>query len=70
MNKTEFPQGGDEAKVKNLIEHYENASENELAAEDEAILEVSGQTTMVIPDNLVPAVRYLIFKNTNEGIIS
>ncbi len=70
MNKTEFPQGWDEAKVKKLIEHYENASENELAAEDEALLEVSGQTTMVIPDNLVTAVRYLIFKNTNEGIIS
>jgi len=42
MNKTEFPQGWDEAKVKKLIEHYENASENELAAEDEALLEVSG----------------------------
>jgi hypothetical protein len=65
MNKTEFPQGWDEAKVKKLIEHYENASENELTAEDEALLEVSGQTTMVIPDTLVPAVRDLIFKNTN-----
>jgi hypothetical protein len=32
MNKTEFPQGWDEAKVKKLIAHYENASENELAA--------------------------------------
>ena len=32
MNKTEFPQGWDEPKVKKLIAHYENASENELAA--------------------------------------
>jgi len=70
MNKPEFPQGWDEAKDKKLIEHYENASENELAAEDEALLELSGQTTMVIPDNLVPAVRDLIFKNTNEEVIS
>ena len=70
MNKTEFPPGWDEAKVKKLIEHYENAPENELAAEDEALLELSGQTTMVIPDNLVPAVRDLIFKNTNEEVIS
>ena len=70
MNKTEFPQGWDEAKVKKLIAHYENASENVLVTEDEALLEVSGQTTMVIPDNLVPAVRDLIFKNTNEEVIS
>lgn len=70
MNKTEFPQGQDGAKVKKLIEQYENASENELSAEDETLLEVSRQTTMVILDNLVLAVRDLIFKNTNEGIIS
>lgn len=70
MNNTDFFQGWDEAKVKKLIERYENASENEMVAEDEALLEVSGQTTMVIPDHLVPAVRDLIFKNTNEGVIS
>jgi Ser/Thr protein kinase RdoA (MazF antagonist) len=36
MSEQKFPPGWDEARVKRLIDHYENMSEDELLAEDEA----------------------------------
>ena len=36
MNKQRFPAGWDEARVKRLIEHYENMTDDEIIAEDEA----------------------------------
>jgi hypothetical protein len=46
--------------VQRLIAHYEQMSEEEQVAEDEAALEANGQTVMVVPNELVPAVRELI----------
>lgn len=34
----EFPAGWDEARVRDVIEHYENQTEDEAVAEDEAML--------------------------------
>jgi hypothetical protein len=36
MSKHGFPLGWDEARVKRLIDHYENMSDDEIIAEDEA----------------------------------
>jgi hypothetical protein len=36
--KTKFPPGWDEERVKQVIEHYESQSEDEAVAEDEATL--------------------------------
>lgn len=59
-NKNQFPPGLDEAKIKNIIEHYENQTEDEAVTEDERIINNDRQTMMQIPNNLVPIVRELI----------
>jgi hypothetical protein len=60
MSKQKFPPGWDEDRVKRLMAHYEEMDEDEQVAEDEAAAEVEGQTLMVVPTDLVPAVRELI----------
>ncbi len=60
MTKQRFPAGWDEERVRRLIEHYEQLDEEEQVAEDEAAYEAEGQTLMVVPTELVSAVRELI----------
>ena len=62
-NKNQFPPGFDEAKIKIIIEHYENQTEEEAVKEDESILTDEQQTMMQIPNNLVPMIRKLIAQN-------
>lgn len=62
-NKNQFPPGFDETKIKIIIEHYENQTEEEAVAEDESIIANQQQTMMQIPNNLVPIVRELIAQN-------
>lgn len=63
MTNNQFPPGWNEAKVKRVIDYYENQTEDEAVAEDEAIENNVEQTTMQIPNNLVSAVRELIARN-------
>ncbi len=56
--KNQFPPGWDEARVRDVLEHYENQSEDEAVAEDEAAF--ANLTMMAIPPSLVPEVRHLI----------
>ena len=60
MRQPEFPPGWDEERVRKVLAHYENQSEEEALAEDEAAYEDPKQTVMVIPNELVPAVRRLL----------
>ena len=55
-----FPPGWDQERVKRLLEHYETQSEDEAVAEDEAAFEDKTHTVMLIPNELVPAVRTLL----------
>lgn len=55
-----LPEGWSDARVADVIAHYETQSEDEAVAEDEAALSDPGQTVMVIPTRLVPAVRELL----------
>lgn len=55
-----FPPGWDEARVQAVIAHYDAQTEDEALAEDEAAFEDTSQTVMVIPNDLVPAVRALL----------
>ena len=55
-----FPPGWDEAKVQRVLKHYENQTEDEAVAEDEAAHEADGQTVMIVPSDLVPSIRRLI----------
>ena len=60
MMKNRFPAGWDEKIVREVIDHYENQTEEEALAEDEAAFEDQTQTLMLIPNELVPIVRELI----------
>ncbi|MGH8591164.1 MAG: hypothetical protein ACREXX_18155 [Gammaproteobacteria bacterium] len=63
MKQGRFPAGWDEARVRRVLAHYEEQTEEEAVAEDEAAFEDQGQTFMEIPKDLVPAVRELIAKH-------
>jgi hypothetical protein len=56
-----FPEGWDEAGVRDVLEHYENQTEDEALAEDEAAL--ANSTMMAVPPALVPQVRQLIARH-------
>ena len=62
MKQTKFPPGWDEARVRRVIEHYEQQSDEEAVAEDEAAYESTTHTRMDVPVELVPAVRELLAK--------
>ena len=60
-----FPKGWDEARVRDVIEHYESQTEDEAVAEDEAAFEDTSHTVMVIPNDLVPAVRAILSEDSD-----
>ena len=62
MNKKRFPPGWDEDRVQRVLAHYEQQSEEEAVAEDEAAAESDTDTLVAVPNALVPAVRDLIAK--------
>jgi hypothetical protein len=55
-----LPPGWDEDRVGRVLAHYEKQTEDEAVAEDEAAYEAAGQTVMIVPTELVPAIRQLI----------
>ena len=59
MKEQKFPPGWDEERVKEVIAHYENQTEDEEFAEIEAAHEAEDITLMAIPTELVPEVRAL-----------
>ncbi len=60
MKKNKFPKGWDEERVRNVLAHYEEQTEEEAVAEDEAAYEDENQTFIEIPNELLPEVRELI----------
>lgn len=61
MSESRFPPGWDEQRVKGFLQHYENMTEEEQVAEDEAALSGSpGQTVIAVPTDLLPAIRQLL----------
>ena len=63
-NNPTFPEGWDEDRVRRVLEHYEQQSEAEAVAEDEAAYDDTTQTVMEVPVDLVPEVRDLIAKRS------
>jgi hypothetical protein len=56
-----FPPGWGAERAKRLIAHYDAATEDELAAEDDAAAEEhDGQAVITVPDALLPAIRQLL----------
>ena len=64
MKGTHFPPGLDEKRVSRILAHYEEQTQDEAVAEDEAAYDDQSQTVMEVPNELVPAVRELIAKHT------
>jgi hypothetical protein len=62
MSNSKFPPGWDEARVRRVLEHYENQSDEEAVAEDEAAFEPPTHTAMEVPVDLVPEIREMIAK--------
>lgn len=60
--KNEFPKGWDEQRVRELIAHYEDQTEEEALAEDEAAFEHQTTSMVEVPIELLPAVRELLGK--------
>ncbi len=61
-----FPPGWDEERVRRVLEHYEEQSEEEAVAEDEAAFE--GRASIFeVPRELVPEVRNLIARHRSRS---
>ncbi|MBI2117198.1 MAG: hypothetical protein HYT85_19280 [candidate division NC10 bacterium] len=60
MKQSKFPPGWDEERVRRVLEYYENQTDEEAVAEDEAAFESTTQTLMEVPVELVPEIRELI----------
>ncbi len=62
-----FPPGWDEPRIRQVIAHYDSQSDDEAIAEDEAAFEDSTHTVMVVPSELVPAVRAMLSEARPPG---
>ena len=65
--KQKFPPGWNEKRVREVIDHYENQTDEEAVAEDEAARCGADHTLMSVPTELVPAIRKLIAKNQRSA---
>lgn len=63
MTNDTFPAGWNEQRTRKVLAHYENQTADEQLAEHEAAFSLEGHTTMVVPTELVPAIRALIARH-------
>jgi hypothetical protein len=69
MNKrNRFPAGWNQDRVSQLLRHYEEQTQDETVAEDEAAFRKRGQTVMVVPRGLVPAITKLIKREEKAAL--
>ena len=65
--QNEFPPGWDEERVQSVIAHYDQQTEDEAVAEDEAAFADESSMLIEVPIELVPAVRELIAKHAAKN---
>ena len=65
--QNEFPPGWDEERVQSVIAYYEQQTEDEAVAEDEAAFADETSMLIEVPIELVPAVRELIAKHAAQN---
>jgi hypothetical protein len=63
MRQKEFPPGWNEERVRKVITSYEQQTEEEAVAEDEAAFQQPAQIFIEVPKELLPAIRDLIAKH-------
>jgi hypothetical protein len=66
MKQSKFPDGWSEERVRETLSHYEEQTEEEAVAEDEAGVE-SSETVMSVPHELVPVIREMIAKRRSSS---
>ena len=54
--KQKLPPGWDEQRIREVLDHYENQTDDEAVAEDEAAYKTAGQTMLGVPTELVPGI--------------
>jgi hypothetical protein len=62
----EFPADWDEQRIRDVLEYYENQTDEEAAVEHEAALSSTAHTVMEVPGELVSVFRQLIAKYEKE----
>jgi hypothetical protein len=67
MGQQRFPLGWDEKRVRTVLGPYEEQTEDEAVAEDEAAFEDRDQTFMEVPNDLVPEIRSLIARHQTRA---
>ena len=60
IQKTAFPPGCNEDRIRRVLSRYESQSEEEAVAEDEAVFDAPGRTIMKTSIEPVPEIRRLI----------
>ena len=68
MKRNKFPLGWDEERVQSVIDYYENQTEDEALAGDEARLQNESITLMEAPTALVPVILELISKHSADNL--
>ena len=63
MKPNRFPPGWNEERVRKVLAHYEQQTEEEAVAEDEAAFEDSTETVIEVPKELLPEIRELIARH-------
>ena len=66
MSTQNFPPGWDEARVREVLAHYESQTEDEQFAEIEAALQSDDVTLMAVPTELVPEVRAILARERGK----
>jgi hypothetical protein len=60
MKTKHFPPGWDEERVRRVLSHYEQQTDEQAAVEDGAAFKGKGQTVIQVPVELMPVIREMI----------
>ena len=63
----QYPRGWNAKRVREVIEYYDNQSDDEAAADIEAGFKNETLTTVIVPKTLVPAIKQLIAKSKKRA---
>jgi hypothetical protein len=58
--KEQFPPGWNEERVSRVLAHYENQTDEEALAEDEAVFKSKERTVVEVPVELMPVIREVL----------
>lgn len=60
MSEQRYPQGWDEERIRQVLEHYETQSDEAAEAEDERAFGPDGEAVVEVPTPLLPVIREII----------